>query len=439
MNLTKGNVGTHLRNIAIPASIGMLFSTMYNIVDTFYAGLWGAEALTALGVTFPLFFLILSIGAGISQGVSALVSNSLGEKRKAKANMFVKQGIGLVIFLSFFLTILGILIAPMIFRYLGLTDQTLPIAVGYMNVMFLGVGLFLLAYVTNAALLGRGDTKSIRNVFIIGFFLNIILNPIFMFTFKLGVPGIALATLVIYIFNITYYVRIGIRRGVYTGAKIFHFIPTKRYIKEILNQAIPSSSNMMTIAIGILIITYFVGRFGETALAAFSVVTRIEQIILLPLIGLNMAVLSLVGQNNGAKLYQRVREIYSVAIMHGVFVMIIGSALLFFLGDRVMLLFTDSQEILTTGYLYLKIAAGMTLAHAILFISQAFFLGMKKPWIIFGVGISRQVIVPLILFPLALIFFGTIGSIFISILIITWIFALALYVGTKIFIGKLES
>lgn len=439
MKLTNGDIARHIKRIAIPASIGMFFSTMYNIADTFFAGLYGKEALAALGVTFPLFFFIIAVGAGISQGINSLISNSLGANDEKKANMFVRQGIGLVFILSLILTPLGIFIAPKIFSIMGLTETTIPIALSYMNILFFGATLFLLAYVTNAALLARGDTKSIRNVFMIGFLLNLILNPIFMFTFGLGVPGIAVATLVIYIFNISYYLHQSQKLHIYTGANFSDFIPKKKYVKEIFYQAIPASANMMLIALGIIIITYFFGRFGEDAIAAYGVATRIEQIILLPVIGLNMAVLSLVGQNNGAKKINRLREIYLVAVKYGIYIMTIGSVLLFFFGELLMKIFAQSPEIILIGSNYLKIAAFLTWAYMILFISQSFFQGIKRPWVIFGIGISRQIVLPLIIFPIAILLFNSLYGLFWSIFLINWILAVVLFTATKIYVARLEK
>ena len=437
MNLTTGNIGKHLRTIAVPASIGMIFSTLYNITDTFFAGMYGPEALAALAVTFPLFFAILSIGAGLTQGTNALISNNLGEKNTKKANFVARQAIGIAVLLSIPLAIIGIAIAPAAFRLLGLTETTIPIAIGYINIMFIGVGLFLLAFVTNSPLLARGDTKSIRNVFAIGFFLNIILNPLFMFTFGFGVPGIALATITIYIFNATYYILKGRKAGVYAGATFKDFIPTKTVSKEIFVQALPAGMNMLTMAFGAIILTFFFGRFGEAALAAFSVAMRIDQIVILPLVGLNMAVMSVVGQNNGAKKTARVRETYNVAIRYGLYVMTLGSVALFFGGSYALKLFTDDPQILSIGTYFIRIIALSTWTHALLFVSQSFFQGIKRPWITFSVGASRMILFPLILFPLALFLFGTLESVIWTMFIINWIFALLFLTAARIMLRRI--
>ncbi|MFT4325942.1 MAG: MATE family efflux transporter [Candidatus Woesearchaeota archaeon] len=438
MELINGDIGAHIRRIAIPASIGFIFSTLYNVTDTFYAGLLGSDALAALGVTFPMFFAVMAVGAGLSQGTNALVSNYLGSNNRQKAYMIAKQAISYAFLLSLLLSTIGFFIAPSVFRMLGLTESTLPYAISYMNILFFGLSLFLLAYVTNAPLLASGDTKSIRNVFMIGFFLNIALNPLFMFVFNLGVAGIAAATVTIYLFNVLYYVRIGYKRGIYKGTKIKDFIPRKEYGKELFTQAIPAGMNMLTTAIGIIIITFYFGRFGESAIAAYGVATRIEQIVLLPIIGLNMAVLSLTGQNYGAKKIDRVRLVLKTALQYGFIVITIGSVLLFFGGRLLMRFFTQDPAVVSIGNQYLAIASFILWAYLILFVSQSFFQGLKRPWIIFGVSILRQIIFPLVLFSYVVYILDSMQLLFWSIFAINWILALGLYAGSKIYLKKLS-
>jgi len=183
MDLTQGSVTKHIKTIAIPASIGFFFNTMYNVVDTFFGGLIGVDALAALSLSFPVFFVIIALGSGMSTGATALISNCLGEKKKTEAMKYVIQSITFTVFLGLFLTILGWLVTPYLFMMLGAEGNYLALSTGYMNIILGASVFFMLTFTLNGILTSQGDTKSFRNFLIVGFFLNLILNPMLVYLF----------------------------------------------------------------------------------------------------------------------------------------------------------------------------------------------------------------------------------------------------------------
>ena len=297
MDLTVGSVSNHIKRIAIPASIGFFFNTMYNVVDTFYAGQISTDALAALSLSFPIFFIILAMGSGISQGSNALISNTLGEGRKEKAKKYSRQAISFGFIVAIIITCIGFAISPFLFRFLGAKEEYLQLSLDYMNVILLGTIFFLTQSILNASLLAQGDSKSFRNVLIVGFFMNLLFNPILMYGFgpipALGIKGISLATVLIQFIGTIYMGYKVSKTKLWNEFNPKNLIPMKSYYKDIAHQGFPASLNMMTVALGIFIITFFASKFGNSGVAAYGIATRVEQMILVPSIGLNMALISL--------------------------------------------------------------------------------------------------------------------------------------------------
>ncbi|MFT4313281.1 MAG: MATE family efflux transporter [Candidatus Woesearchaeota archaeon] len=440
-DLTKGSIYTHLKAIAIPASIGFFFQTMYNIVDTIYAGLISTQAQAALALSFPIFFLIIAMGSGIGTATSVLIANALGEKKKP--GLFAVQCFSFAICISFIVAIIGFFSAPSLFTLLGAESDYLNLSLSYMNIILFATPLFLLKMTISQSLTAQGDSLSFRNILILGFFLNIILNPIFMFGFwiipAMGLQGVALSTVLVQALGVIYLAYKLKKTGLLARRNLVDYIPLKKYFAKISYQAFPASLNMMTVAIGIFIITYFVSQFGESAVAAYGIATRIEQILLLPAIGLNFAIISLVGQNNGAKKFERVKDSYYIALKFGLALMTISTIVLFFFGELLFRIFTQDEQVINIGVNYLRIAAFLTWAYIILFQTVSLLQGLKRPMFALWIGVFRQIIAPILLFWF-FVFVLDLGldGVWWGIFLVTWIAAfITLFYGYRVFHQKI--
>ncbi len=409
MDLTTDPIPVLVRKIAVPASIGFFFNTMYNVVDTYFAGFISTEALAALSISFPVFFIIIAMGTGISQGGTALIANALGEKDSEKAHHVCVQCLSFGILFAIGLTILGFAFAPLLFGVLGATGDYLELALDYMNVILAGTVFFVLQSILNASLNSQGDTKSYRNVLIAGFFLNCVLDPWFMFGGfgipALGIRGVALATVVIQILGTVYLLRKLTATKLWEGLILSELVPSSSY-KEIARQGIPASLNMVTVAIGIFVITFFISQFSTEGVAAYGIATRIEQIVLLPTIGLNIAVLSLTGQNNGAKKFDRVRETWNTTMRYGLMMMAVGGFFIFFLPKPLMTFFTDDPVVVGHGVDYLRIATITLCSYVILFQTVSLLQGLKRPLYAIIIGVYRQIFAPCLVFYLLAFQYG---------------------------------
>ena len=325
-DLTVGKITKLIRTIAIPAVVGTFFQTLYNIVDVKFAGMISPYALTGLSKVFPVYFVIIALSAGLSIGATALVSNYLGKKDFNKASLIFSQSIVVAIMGSIFVSVFGIYIAPFILKFLNTDANTFAYAIDYINVIFIGSIIFFLLTVSNVALTARGDTKSYRNVLIFGFFLNIVLNPLFIYGLgpvpAMGVSGIAIATLCAEFIALIYILSKVLKTEIKDFVSLDCFFPKKNMIIEILKQAMPTSISMVSVGFGIFILFYFVSLYSDVAAGGYGAGVRFEQLFLLPIIGLNTSTLALVGQNYGALKFERIKEIYDKTIVIGITAMI---------------------------------------------------------------------------------------------------------------------
>ncbi len=442
-DLVKKPLPGMIKKIAVPAAVGFFFHTMFNVVDTLYTGLLSTQALAALSLSFPVFFIIIALGSGLSTGASALCANELGAGNRKKAIEYVHQSLAFGLIASVFLTIIGLLAAPTLFRILGATDAYLADALSYMNIIVLGAALFLLTSISNGLLSSTGDTKTIRNVFIGGFFANIILDPIMMFGLfgfpALGIAGVAIATLVINFFGLIYMLNKISRAGLLCWTCIDKFIPRFRTFRDISVQAFPASLNMLTVAVGIFIITWFISQFGQSAVAAYGIAVRIEQMILIPNIGVNLAALVLVGQNQGARNLSRVLETVKLTHKYGIMLMALGSAILLLAGPTLMQFFTSDPEVIEAGSGYLLIMAFLFHAYLFLFLNVSILQGLKKPMFALYIGTFRQAVIAIPIFWFLAITLGWgLWGVWWGIFVINWISAGITVLYTRRVLSKLN-
>ena len=395
-HLIKENIPTLLKQIAIPASTGMFFNTMYNVVDTFYAGLISTQAISALSLSFMIFFTIVGIGYGFSSAITALIGNASGRSKRFLASLYAHKGIFFMQIVAIVLTIVGFMISPYLFKILGASGDYLQMSLDYINIILAGTIFFMTNFALNAILVSRGDTKSYRNTLIFGFFANMILNPLFIYGFlfipAMGIEGIALSTVLIQLINALYLLKKVMNTKLVHFEKISYFLPHKKVYKDMIAQGIPSSMNMLIMSIGSLILMYFVSLYGVKAVAGYGIGFRVEQIMLLPALGLSSAVLALVSNNYGAKKYDRVIETVNKALKYGFIIATFGIIFLYLFGKLIISQFDSDPTVIGYGYDYLVVEVLIFYAYVILFICVSTLQGIKKPKMILYIALYRQLI-----------------------------------------------
>jgi len=401
-NLTEAPIKGLMWKMATPVVVGFFFNTMYNVVDTYFGGQISTQALAALSLCFPVFFLVIIFDAGTSTGATALLANVIGEKQTEKTKIYIGQILSFGVIASIILTIVGLILSPSIFRLLGAEGEYLSIALSYMNVIFYGSIFFMISSVINSILQASGNTVTFRNVLIGGFILNCLLDPWFLYGGfglpAMGFQGIALATITVEFLGAIYMFIKAKQSGFINKETFEHILPRWEIMKDIIKQALPAGLNLATIGIGIFVITYFISDFGQSAVAAYGIATRIEQIALLPNIGITVALLSIVGQNNGARKMARVKETYHLGMRYGITIMTTGAVIMFFVRHPLMTFFTKDPNVVAIGSHYLGIAAFIAIAYSLLGVSISTLQGMKHPMYAVWIGLYRQILAPAIIF-----------------------------------------
>ncbi|MGL1892726.1 MAG: MATE family efflux transporter [Spirochaetaceae bacterium] len=398
LDMTQGPLLPHMKRLAIPISVGLLFNTLYNIVDSFWAGQLSTDSLAALALNFPLYLLVMSLGIGFSAASGALIANSIGAKKIYESRKYLSQSIVISTIFSLISTIILLLLLEPVFRLLKAEGDVLRGAMDYGRVIIIGMPIINLAPVFSSALASRGDTVSYRNILIIGCLLNIGLDPLFMYTLKMNESGVALATVLIQFLSLIYLLYKVLKAEGLKDLNKSDYKLDKIYIKEIIEQAVPATANFLTMSIGTFVITWFIAAFGSNAVAAYGAAIRVEQIALVPAAGLNVALGAMVGQNNGANKIDRVIKSYKLSLLGGFVVMLIILPPVLIFGKQIISLFTDTEDVIRMGYDYLLLQGFTFYSYIILFQSNALLQGLKKPKLIMWMGLYRQIIAPAIIF-----------------------------------------
>ena len=443
-DLTVGSISSHIKRIAIPTSIGFLFNTLFNVVDTIFAGQISTDALSGLTLSFPIFFIIIAIASGFGNGLTALISVALGKKEihdfhKLILNALLISGV----FGILFIFVLPNIISPL-FEFAGASGAALQFGLDYTQTIFIGAIFFLLNFVFNAILSSQGNTKPFRNYLVIGFFLNLILDPLFILGWfglpELGTQGVALATILVQAFGSIYMGYHVLKSELFDIKKMTFKDTSPKVMKDIFVQGIPSSLNLAAIAIGVFIINYYVLLYGgDVSVASYGAALRIQQVALLPSLGLNVAIITIIGQNLGANQFDRMNETKKTALKMGLFLVITGGLVVFIFAPQLMSIFNSNPDVISIGARYLRIDTIGFMTYLIINVNTSVLQGIKKPLFALIIGIIRQLL-PLIVFPLLGTTFQLgLDGVWIGIVIINWLATFVLIIVTNIIFKNIKK
>ena len=405
MDLLKDNIPKLVRKLAVPAMIGTLFQTLYNVVDTFFAGKISPEALSALSKSFPIYFIIIATSIGVTVAGTSLIGNSIGEKDNKKTLNYFSHIIYYGILISIFITFLGLYFSERVFFLMGSTEEVASLGLEYTNIIYSGSFLFILVVSLNSLLHAEGDTKTYRNVLVISFLLNIILNPILIFGFlfipAFGVKGIGIATIISQLVSFLIILFKVLKNERVRNITNEYLVPKFLFFKNIFFQSMPISVSICGYALAAAIIFTYVGQSGEYAVAGYGVGTRIEQVVLLPILGINTAIISIIAQNYGANNLVRIKETYFIAIKYAFIIMITAGTLVFLSASVITSFFSSDPEVIEYGKRYLKISAFVLPAYPVFFLSNGFFMALKKSENAMISNFFRNVLNPIAVFYIA--------------------------------------
>ena len=394
-DLTKGPMALHFRTLAIPAAFGMLFSTLYNVVDVYYAGLLSTDAQAGLAIGYQAFFILMAIGFGLSSALSSLVSNAKGSGDDTVAQRYVAQGIAFGVIITGSCMVIGWFLGPRLIDLVSEPGAYRDAALGYFYWLIFALPGFLLAYGGNGILQAHGDSRSMQRALMVAFVTNIVLNPLFMFGLPglwngMGFNGIAAATIISQTGVMVYIVKRIFQLDIMQSVKFAAFSPDKDSFKNIFAQLLPASSAMMVMFISGFVVQFALKSFGGHAVAAYGVAIRIEQILLLPILGMTGALLPIAGQNFGAQKYDRVRSALKYCWGIGFAMTALATPILLFGGSFAMALFSNDPDVIRAGSSYLRVDAFLFPIYMMLFSINSLLQSFKQAIWTLWISVYRQ-------------------------------------------------
>ena len=381
-DLTVGNVSKLIFQFTLPMLIGNVFQQSYNIVDSIIVGNYlGKEALAAVGASFPIIFILISLVIGIASGMNIIIAQYFGAGDIKRVRRTIDTMFIFIFAASSLVTVVGIYFSEDMLRLTRLPETLIPTATVYLQVFFAGI-IFLFGFnATSAVLRGLGDSKTPLYFLIFSSLLNIVLVLLFVIIFKWGIAGAATATVVAegstFILGAWYLNR--------THPIINLSWRKPDFDWEILRQGIriglPSGIQQTLFSLGMMAIMWIVNSFGTNVIAAFSVAGRIESFAVIPAMNFSMALATFTGQNIGANKISRLKEGLKATLIMSSIVAASITILIFFFSKLMMQLFTQDAEVIRIGQEYLMITCSFYLIFSALFTYNGLLRGAGDTWI----------------------------------------------------------
>ncbi len=407
--LGEQNIPSLLLKMSLPAMIGMIVMTLYNIVDSIFIGQkFGSLGLGAVGIVFPLMMIVIAISMGFGIGASSIISRKLGEKKEDDAQKVFGNFLSFVILVSLIMSILGIIFVDKLLVFLGSSQNILPYAKAYLVPILFGLIFQTLSASLTNIVRSVGNSKTAMFSMVIGAIINIFLDYIFLFVYDFGIEGAAYATVISQLISTIYLLFYFFSKNSLLKFKLLPF--EFQTLKSISIIGFPSFIRQGSMSfIGILVNHVLLDLGGDIAIAAYGIMFRILMILVLPSMGIMQGSQPIIGYNYGAKKFDRVKETLILSIKVSSIIVFVSFLLIYIFPDFFIKLFTtDNNLIEFTRNCLLIMFIGMPLI-GFQFISQGYFQAIGKAREALILSLLRQVICFLPFLIILPIFFGLEG------------------------------
>ncbi len=402
-----------LLKYSIPSIVASSVQAIYNIVDRIYIGkALGTDALAGLTLTFPIFILSIAIGVLLGNGSSSIISIRLGEKNKESAEQTLGNTFGLFGIFGIIVSVLGVIFIKPLLTLVGATEVTMPYAYNYL-IWFLPFMMFdFMAMGTNGCIRSEGNPNLAMKIAVTGALINIVLDPIFLFGFNMGVKGVAIATAIARIYtagSVIYHFTLS--KNHYLKLKRVNLFPKWHIVKPMLAIGVsPFSMNLATTLVAVFTNRALLAHGNDVALGALGAIQSIFIMIETPLRGLMMAGQPIIGFNYGAKVYDRVKKTLQVSYLYSLVISSIGFFVIFIFGRFMVSLFSKGDSnLIDIGYNGLRIYMLMIPLVGLHMMSVMYFQAINKPAKAIILNLLRKVIIYLPLLAILPRYFGLNG------------------------------
>ena len=385
-----------LLSFSIPAIVGMVVNTLYNIIDRMYIGRIegiGPLALTGVGITMPIMTIILAFGMLVGIGTAARVSLKLGEHNKDSAEEHLGNAFTLIIIISIAITILGLMFLDPILGVFGASENTEIYARQYMQIIFIGTIVNMLSFGLNHSIRSDGSPKVAMLSMLIGAITNIILDPVFIFGFGMGVRGAAIATVISQILTTVW-----ILQYFTVGKSIIKLKMNNLKLKLPIIISIfsigmsPFSMQLAASVVQVLANNSLKEYGGDLAIGAMTIISSVSMIFLMPIFGINQGSQPIIGYNYGAKQYDRVKETVKYGAIAATIIVVIGWIVTQSAPQVLIAIFNNDPELVGIATNGIKIYLFMMPLVGFQVISSNYFQSIGKAKISMFLSLLRQVI-----------------------------------------------
>ena len=392
-DMLEDPVGETLKNMTIPMIYGMVLLMTFNLVDTFFVGLLGTKPLAAISFTFPITFTVISLTIGLGIGTSAVIARFLGAKDHESAKNAATGALLLTAFIVGIISFFGYQYTDEIFTLLGASEDLLPLIHEYMDIWYLGSICLIGPMIGNAVLRASGDTKTPSIIMGSAGLINALLDPLFIFGWgpvpAMGVKGAAIATLISWLFGLALvlYLLMVKKKLVHTG-----FMPLSVLTdscKRILHIGLPAAGANMLTPIAAAVMTAIVAVYGDSAVAAFGVGSRIESIASLVVLALSMTLPPFISQNFGAGNMERVKDAYLTSIKFVLVWQVAIYALLIITSGFIADAFSKEESVADVIKMFIYILPLGYGLQGVIILTNSSFNALHKPMVALVLSIIR--------------------------------------------------
>ncbi|MBW3695084.1 MATE family efflux transporter [Vibrio sp. T187] len=372
-------VKTALLSMAAPAAFGMLMTFLFQLVDSYFVGQLGTPQLAAMSFAYPIYILIVSFFMGTAAGVSATVGRALGEQNIVKAQSLTTISLILFALITLVLGLVGYATIPNVFSALGASPHAINLITDYMAPLYLGMFALVGGLIANAALMSKGVMLRTTLIMAIGGIINVVFDYLLIFGIgpfpELALKGAAYATVLSWLTILTLMLVLLRKEKLLSLSSVSH---VAEQIREVLTISTPAIAAQVLNPIAIAVITRMVSQYGDSAIAAYGIVTRIESLILTGILSLSVIITPLVAQNYGAKAFQRLDQIIAYSGRMTVYWGLAFFAVVAAFAEPILSIFTQDSEIIAHGSRYFLIIGITFPAFGLTLITTSFFNGVQQ-------------------------------------------------------------
>ena len=387
-------VGSLLMQYALPAIVAMVASSLYNMIDSIFIGQGvGALAISGLAITFPFMNLSAAFGAAIGVGSSTFLSVKLGQRDYGIANSILGNCVVLNILIGVIFGGVCLLLLDPILRFFGASDYTLPYARDYMEIILLGNAVTHLYLGLNAVLRAAGKPKVAMYLTIFTVILNAVLDPLFIYTFGLGIRGAAYATVLSQIVALCWQWRLFSNKNDLLHFEYDKFKVKKRIVSSIVGIGIsPFSMNACACLVVIFINNTLADYGGDMAVGAYGIANRVAFVFVMITLGVCQGMQPIAGYNYGAQNYSRLREVLRLSVITGTAVCAVGFLIAMLCPRLVARLFTTDETLIAMSVIALRYIMAMFIIIGAQIVITNFFQSIGKAKVSIFLSLSRQLI-----------------------------------------------